>query len=35
MTTSLTIKAGANEGDLDLRGGAPAISPDKFGNARQ
>ncbi|HEX7842058.1 MAG TPA: hypothetical protein VF469_31520 [Kofleriaceae bacterium] len=35
MTTSLTVKAGANEGDLDLKGGAAAISPDKFGNARQ
>lgn len=35
MTTSITIKPGANESDLDLKGGAPAISPDKFGNARQ
>jgi plastocyanin len=35
MTTSIAIKPGANESDLDLRGGGQAISPDKFGNARQ
>ncbi len=34
-TTSLVIKAGANEGDLDLKGGGQAVSPDKFGAARQ
>ena len=35
MITSVVIKAGANESDLDLKGGGQAISPDKFGNARQ
>ncbi|HET7502760.1 MAG TPA: hypothetical protein VFK02_17180 [Kofleriaceae bacterium] len=35
LTTTLTVKAGANEGNLDLKGGAQAISPDKFGTARQ
>jgi hemoglobin len=35
MTASLMIKAGANENDLDLKGGGQAISPDKFGTARQ
>ena len=34
-TSSITIKPGSNEGDLDLKGGGQAISPDKFGNARQ
>jgi len=35
MSSSLTIKAGANEGNLDLKAGGQAISPDKFGGARQ
>jgi hemoglobin len=35
MTASLTIKAGANENNLDLKAGGQAISPDKFGGARQ
>jgi hypothetical protein len=35
LTTSVTIKAGANENNLELAGGGQAISPDKFGNARQ
>lgn len=35
MTTSVVIKAGGNETDLDLKGGGQAISPDKFGTARQ
>jgi hemoglobin len=35
LTTSVTIKPGANENNLDLTGGGQAISPDKFGNARQ
>jgi hemoglobin len=35
MVSSITIKAGANEGDLDLKGGGQAISPDKFGTSRQ
>jgi plastocyanin len=32
---SVTIKPGANEDNLDLKGGGQAISPDKFGTARQ
>jgi plastocyanin len=35
LTTSLAIQAGANERNLELAGGGQAISPDKFGNARQ
>jgi hemoglobin len=35
MTASLTIKPGANENNLDLKAGGQAISPDKFGGARQ
>jgi hemoglobin len=35
LTTSVTIKPGANENNLELTGGGQAISPDKFGNARQ
>lgn len=35
VTTELTIAAGANQKDLDLAAGAPAISPDKFGTPRQ
>ncbi len=35
LTTSVTIKPGANESNLELAGGGQAISPDKFGNARQ
>src|SRR3954470_23224813 len=35
MVSSLTIKAGSNESDLDLKGGGQAISPDKFGTSRQ
>jgi hypothetical protein len=35
VTTSLTIKAGTNEDNLDLKAGGQAISPDKFGTARQ
>jgi hemoglobin len=35
MTTSVTIQAGGNERNLELAGGGQAISPDKFGNARQ
>jgi hypothetical protein len=34
-TTTLVIKAGANERELDLKGGAQAVSPDKLGTARQ
>lgn len=35
MTTSLVIKPGANESDLELKAGAPAAaSADKFGGAR-
>jgi hemoglobin len=34
-TASVTIKPGANEDNLDLKGGGQAISPDKFGTARQ
>jgi hypothetical protein len=33
-TTTLTIKQGANETNLELRGGGQAISPDKFGAPR-
>jgi hemoglobin len=32
---TVTIKAGPNEDNLDLKGGGQAISPDKFGAARQ
>jgi len=35
MVSSVTIKQGDNTQDLDLKGGAEAISPDKFGGARQ
>jgi hypothetical protein len=35
MVSSVTIKAGSNESNLDLKGGGQAISPDKFGTARQ
>jgi hemoglobin len=35
LTTSVMIKPGANESNLELAGGGQAISPDKFGNARQ
>ncbi|HZJ64444.1 MAG TPA: hypothetical protein VFD36_13075 [Kofleriaceae bacterium] len=35
LTSSVTIKAGANEDNLDLKGGGQAVSPDKFGTARQ
>jgi plastocyanin len=35
LVSSVTIKAGSNESNLDLRGGGQAISPDKFGTARQ
>jgi plastocyanin len=35
LATSVTIKPGANENNLELAGGGQAISPDKFGNARQ
>jgi hemoglobin len=34
MTTTLTIKAGANDRTLELRGGGQPISPDKFGVSR-
>jgi hemoglobin len=34
MTTSVTIKPGANEGDLELTGGGQRVSPDKFGAPR-
>jgi hemoglobin len=34
-TSMITIRPGANQSDLDLKGGGVAISPDKFGNARQ
>jgi hemoglobin len=33
--TTVTIKAGTNESDIELKGGGQAISPDKFGTARQ
>ena len=35
LATSVTIQPGANERNLELAGGGQAISPDKFGNARQ
>jgi hemoglobin len=36
VTSELTVTAGSNARDLDLKAsGAPAISPDKFGTARQ
>jgi plastocyanin len=35
MMASVTIKPGANEDNIDLKGGGQAISPDKFGTARQ
>jgi plastocyanin len=35
LVSTVTIKAGANESDLDLKGGGQTISPDKFGTARQ
>ncbi|HSS01940.1 MAG TPA: hypothetical protein VLM79_33005 [Kofleriaceae bacterium] len=35
LVSTVVIKAGANEDNLDLKGGGQAISPDKFGNARQ
>jgi hemoglobin len=35
LMASVVIKAGANEDNLDLKGGGQAISPDKFGTARQ
>ena len=35
MTSEVTIKEGANEVKLDLKGGAQVISPDKFGAPRQ
>jgi hypothetical protein len=34
-TATVTIKAGPNEDNLDLKGGGQAISPDKFGAPRQ
>lgn len=34
-TSSLVIKAGPNEGNLDLKAGGQVISPDKFGVERQ
>ena len=35
MTTEIEVKEGANETKLDLKsGGAPTVSPDKFGTAR-
>jgi hemoglobin len=33
--STVTIKSGANESDIDLKGGGQSISPDKFGTARQ
>jgi hypothetical protein len=33
--STVVVKAGANEDNLDLKGGGQAISPDKFGTARQ
>jgi hemoglobin len=33
--TTVTIKAGSNESDIELKGGGLVISPDKFGTARQ
>lgn len=36
LVTEVEVKEGANETKLDLKsGGAPAVSPDKFGGARQ
>ena len=35
VTKTVTINAGTNESDIDLKGGGLAISPDKFGTARQ
>jgi hemoglobin len=35
LVSSVTIKAGGNESNLDLKGGGQAISPDKFGTPRQ
>jgi truncated hemoglobin YjbI/plastocyanin len=34
-TTTVTLKAGANEGNLDLRGGGGGLGSDKFGGSRQ
>jgi hemoglobin len=34
LETTVELKAGDNSSDFDLKGGAPAISPDKFGAAR-
>jgi hemoglobin len=34
LTTTITIKAGANDSTLELRGGGQPISPDKFGASR-
>lgn len=35
LETEVEIKAGANETKLDLKAGGQAISPDKFGGARE
>jgi hemoglobin len=35
LVSSVTIKEGTNEDSFDLKGGGQAISPDKFGTARQ
>jgi hypothetical protein len=35
LASTVVIKAGANEDNLDLKAGGQAISPDKFGTARQ
>jgi plastocyanin len=35
MTGSVTVKPGANEDNIDLKGASQGISPDKFGTARQ
>ena len=35
MTTTVELKVGDNSDDFDLKGGAQAVSPDKFGQARE
>ena len=35
LISTVVVKAGANEDNIDLKGGGMAISPDKFGTSRQ
>ena len=35
LMSTVTIKEGTNEDNIELKGGGQAISPDKFGTPRQ